>query len=86
MSDENWGAQPLEEKEPKDDSKVGAERVCFKMPIEDSTEMIEVNLLQVINQLFVDMAHFHNRVCELEEAEEKRKSNIILPDDIEIKV
>lgn len=74
---QDWGAQPLipqldaPDEEP--DIQIGAESIFFRMPKGDTDplsseppEMIDVNLLQVINQLFVDMGHFDRRLRALE--------------------
>jgi hypothetical protein len=47
--------------------KIGAENVWLKMPT-STGEMIEINLLQVINQLFMDLGEFDARILVIEEA------------------
>ena len=72
-----WGANPDNPKAGTDGeeaTRVGAENIWLKMPTSEG-KMIEVNLLQVINQLFIDMGHFDRRVRALEA--EDGKGNII---------
>ncbi len=74
-----WGANPDDEhagESDKDGPRVGAENIWFKMPKEDGT-MMDVNLLQVINQVFVDMGHFDMRLSQFE-AKEEEESPIVV--------
>lgn len=81
--EEKWGANPINEGEIPEEAKVGAEQVRFMMPIGENAEMLEVNLLQVVNQLFMDMGELHARLQALEGAEKPR---IILPSNGGIEV
>ena len=71
-NNDDWGAKPLiangtgngAEDTPGED-KIPAETVWFKMRGSNGEE-VDVNLLQAINQLFIDMGHFDRRVRELE--------------------
>jgi len=93
-----WGAQPVDrdcpdcEPEPCDAPRtmLGAEQVMLKMHSEEG-EPIEVNLLQVVNQMFMDMGHIHHRLLGIEKAldllpEEEEESLILMPnnDDLEV--
>lgn len=90
-NDEKWAAEPVEEKtldqareiaeDLAEEKRIGAENVWLKMPLPQSDpeaepKFIEVNLLQVINQLFMDMGHFDRRVRQLE-IEQEPESPII---------
>lgn len=71
-NNDDWGAKPLIAgnsengvEETPDEDKIPAETVWFKMRTSNGGE-VDVNLLQAINQLFIDMGHFDRRVRELE--------------------
>ena len=66
----DWGAQPADEPNGEipdgvEIVKVPAESVFFKMKASNGDD-VEINMLQAINQLFIDMGHFDARVRELE--------------------
>ncbi len=78
---QDWGAAPLDPEidAPNEESviKIGAESIWLRMPKGDwdplsgtEPEMIDVNLLQVINQLFIDLGHFDRRLSFLEDMQE----------------
>lgn len=84
--DNDWGAHPLNDKEEGEEEEeklqpIDAGQVWFKMPNpQEEGEMVDVNLLSVINQLFIDMGHFDMRVHTLEEEMHPEEKRIIMPD------
>lgn len=76
-----FGAQPAGDKEKEKENgetplRIGAETVFLKMQTSEG-EDIEVSLLNVINQLFIDMGHFDMRVRTLEGGEPETDNPLI---------
>lgn len=68
-----WGANPDNEHAGESDEeapRIGAENIWFKMPKEDGT-MIDINLLQALNQVFIDLGHFDERLKAFETEEDE---------------